>query len=39
MCAADLQIRTREGGVSDCVVSSDPVAIHGRDCLNERMLN
>ncbi|MBR8142702.1 helix-turn-helix transcriptional regulator [Burkholderia sp. AU19243] len=31
--SADVQIRTREGDVRDCVVSAEPVAIHGQDCL------
>ncbi|WP_321848231.1 helix-turn-helix transcriptional regulator [Burkholderia diffusa] len=30
---ADVQIRTRDGDVRDCVVSAEPVAIHGQDCL------
>ncbi|HDR9270787.1 TPA: helix-turn-helix transcriptional regulator [Burkholderia vietnamiensis] len=30
---ADVQIRTREGDLRDCVVSADPVAIHGQDCV------
>ncbi|MCL4649826.1 helix-turn-helix transcriptional regulator [Burkholderia multivorans] len=30
---ADVQIRTRDGDVRDCVVSADSVAIHGQDCL------
>ena len=36
---ADVQIRTREGDVRDCVVSADPVAIHGRDCLLVALLD
>lgn len=36
---ADVRIRTREGDVRDCVVSSDPVAIHGRDCLLVALLD
>ncbi|WP_175794354.1 helix-turn-helix transcriptional regulator [Burkholderia ambifaria] len=30
---ADVQIRTGDGDVRDCVVSAEPVAIHGQDCL------
>ncbi|WP_175845645.1 helix-turn-helix transcriptional regulator [Burkholderia arboris] len=36
---ADVQIRTRDGDVRDCVVSADPVAIHGRDCLLVALLD
>jgi PAS domain S-box-containing protein len=36
---ADVQIRTRDGDVRDCVVSAEPVAIHGRDCLLVALLD
>jgi len=35
----DVQIRTRDGDVRDCVVSADPVGIHGRDCLLVALLD